>query len=525
VILGVVVVGLLAIVIDNTVLNVALKTIASPPSRGGIDASQSELEWAINSYTLVFAGLLFTFGVIGDRFGRKRMLMIGLLLFGAGSLLSAYSHSPDQLIAARALMGLGGAATMPQTLSIIANVFEPAERAKAIGIWTAAVGVGVAVGPVLGGLLLTHFWWGSVFLINVPVTVAGIVAALILVPESRNPAPGKIDYLGVAGSVVGLVLLVYGIVQGGDGVSWGSVGVLGPILGGLVVLGLFAWHESRIDHPSLDVRLFRHRSLSASVGSIALLFFGMGGVYFFSSFYLQNVRGYSPLATGLLAIPFAAAQFLASPRSASLVNRYGPRVVVVGGMLANAVAIGGWVFLSASTPIWIVAALFFIQGAGLGVVIPTATSTIMESLPRERAGAGSALTNTARQVAVALSVAVLGSILSSAYRGSLNPTLSALPPGARDAAGSSISATQAVAAQLGRSGQFLLAPANTAFVDAMRVTTGVAAALAVLGCLAVLRWMPARKRESIEDLVAAEIAAAERDLAAGLPGRPELSGR
>jgi MFS family permease len=251
----------------------------------------------------------------------------------------------------------------------------------------------------------------------------------------------------------------------------------------------------------------------------------MGGVYFFSSFYLQNVRGYSPLATGLLAIPFAAAQFLASPRSASLVNRYGPRVVVVGGMLANAVAIGGWVFLSASTPIWIVAALFFIQGAGLGVVIPTATSTIMESLPRERAGAGSALTNTARQVAVALSVAVLGSILSSAYRGSLNPTLSALPPGARDAAGSSISATQAVAAQLGRSGQFLLAPANTAFVDAMRVTTGVAAALAVLGCLAVLRWMPARKRESIEDLVAAEIAAAERDLAAGLPGRPELSGR
>jgi EmrB/QacA subfamily drug resistance transporter len=525
VILGVVVVGLLAIVIDNTVLNVALKTIASPSGRGGINASQSELEWAINSYTLVFAGLLFTFGVIGDRVGRKRLLMIGLLVFGLGSLLSAYSHSPDQLIAARALMGLGGAAVMPQTLSIIANVFEPAERAKAIGIWTAAVGIGVALGPVLGGVLLTHFWWGSVFLINVPVTVAGAIAALILVPESRNPAPGKIDFLGVLGSVVGLVLLVYGIVQGGDGESWGSLGVLGPILGGLVVLALFAWHESRIEHPSLDVRLFKHRSLSASVGSVALLFFGFGGVYFFSSFYLQNVRGYSPLETGLLAVPFAVGQFAASPRSASLVSRFGVRPVVFGGMLANAVAITGWVFFTQTTPVWIVAVLFFVQGAGLGVTIPSATSTIMESLPRERAGAGSALTNTARQVAVALSVAVLGSVLSSVYRSSLNPTLAHLPAAARDGAGSSITATQAVAAQMGQAGQFLLAPANAAFVDAMRVTTGVAAALSVLGCLAVLRWMPGRKRPSIEELVAAEVAAAERDLAAGLAERPELSGR
>src|SRR6201993_1801059 len=186
VILGVVVVGLLAIVIDNTVLNVALKTIASPADKGGIGASQSSLEWAINSYTLVFAGLLFTFGVVGDRIGRKRMLMIGLALFGIASLLSAYAQTPEQLIFARAAMGLGGAAVMPQTLSIISNVFEPAERPRAIGLWATAVGIGIATGPVLGGLLLDHFWWGSVFLINVPVTVFGIVAAAILVPESRN---------------------------------------------------------------------------------------------------------------------------------------------------------------------------------------------------------------------------------------------------------------------------------------------------------------------------------------------------
>ncbi|HEY0934497.1 MAG TPA: MFS transporter, partial [Trebonia sp.] len=436
VILGVLVVGLLAIVIDNTVLNVALKTIASPAAKGGLGASQSQLEWAINSYTLVFAGLLFTFGVIGDRIGRKRVLMAGLVLFGLGSLFSSYAHSADVLIAARAVMGLGGAAVMPQTLSIIANVFEPRERAKAIGIWTSAVGIGVAIGPVLGGLLLTHFWWGSVFLINVPVTVGGVIAAFFLVPESRNPAPGKIDYLGVLGSVVGLVLLVYGIVQGGDGESWGSLGVLGPALGGLVVLALFAWYESRIEHPSLDVRLFKHRALSASVGSITLLFFGMGGVYFFSSFYLQNVRGYSPLATGLLAVPFALGQFAMAPRASSLVNRFGIRPVMVAGLLANAAAIGGWAFLDQSSPIWIIAVMFFVQGSGLGLAVPTATATVMEALPRERAGAGSALTNTARQVAVALSVAVLGSILSSAYRSSLNPTLAHLPASARDGAGS-----------------------------------------------------------------------------------------
>jgi len=528
VILGVVVVGLLAIVIDNTVLNVALKTIANPV--GGLGASQSELEWAINSYTLVFAGLLFTFGVVGDRIGRKRTLMAGLILFGLGSLFSAYSHSPDQLIAARAVMGLGGAAVMPQTLSIIANVFEPAERARAIGIWTSAVGIGVAIGPVLGGLLLTHFWWGSVFLINVPVTIAGAVAALILIPESRNPAPGKIDYLGVLGSILGLVLVVFGIVQGGDGEPWGSLGVLGPLFGGLAVLALFAWYESRIEHPSLDVRLFKHRTLSASVGSIALLFFGMGGVYFFTSFYLQNVRGYSPLETGALAVPFALGQFVMSPRSASLVSRFGVRSVMVAGMLANAVAIGGWAFLSGSSPIWIVAVLFFVQGAGLGVAVPAATAAVMEALPRERAGAGSALTNTARQVAVALSVAVLGSILSSAYRSSLTPTLAHLPAAARNAAGSSITATQALAGELGRAGQFLLAPADSAFVDAMRITTAIAAALAIVGGLAVLRWFPGRKRPTIEELVAAEVAAAERDLVRGLeeavlPDRPELSER
>ena len=523
VILSVLVVGLLAIVIDNTVLNVALKTIADPV--GGLGASQSQLEWAINSYTLVFAGLLFTFGVIGDRVGRKRMLMIGLVLFGLGSLLSAYSHSPDQLVAARAVMGFGGAAVMPQTLSIISNVFEPRERARAIGIWASAVGIGVAIGPVLGGVLLAHFWWGSVFLINVPVTVIGAVAVLLLVPESRNPAPGKIDYGGVLGSVVGLVLLVYGIVQGGDTGSWVRADVLVPVIAGLAVLALFGWYETRISHPSLDVRLFRDRRLSASVAVIALLFFCMGGVYFFISFYLQNVRGYSPLDAGLLAVPFAVGQFIMSPRSAALVSRFGVRAVAGGGLLLNALAIAGYALLGTSTPIWVLVVFYAIQGAGLGAAVPTVTTAVMEVLPRERAGAGSALTNTARQVAVALGVAVLGSVLAEAYRSSLSPALAGLPPAERAAAGQSITATQAVAQHLGPAGRFLIAPASSSFVDAMRVTTIAAAVIAILGGVVVARWLPGQRRPNIEAQVAAEVAAAERELAAQRLESRQLSER
>jgi len=504
IILSVLIVGLLAIVIDNTVLNVALKTIAEP--RGGLGASQSQLEWAINSYTLVFAGLLFTFGVIGDKIGRKRMLMIGLVLFGIASLLSAYSRSPEQLIFARAAMGLGGAAVMPQTLSIISNVFEPAERPRAIGLWATAVGIGVATGPVLGGVLLDHFWWGSVFLINVPVTVFGAIAAFILVPESKNTKAGRIDYVGVLLSIAGLILLVFGIVQGGDKGSWVHFDVLGPIVGGLAVLAAFAWYEARIEHPSLDVRLFKDRRLSASVGALALVFFGMGGVFFFTSFYLQNVRGYSALDAGLLTVPFAAGQLILSPRSAALVRRYGPKVVGATGMIVMAAALAGYATLGVSTPIWVLGVLFAIQGAAIGAAMPAATAAVMDVLPRERAGAGSALTNTARQVAVALSVAVLGSIIAEFYRNSLSPTLAHLPAALQQAASSSITSTQAVAQQLGKSGQSLLGPANTSYVDAMHYATLIAAGLALLGGLVVLRWMPGKPKASVEDVELALIA-------------------
>ncbi|MBO0786378.1 MAG: MFS transporter, partial [Actinobacteria bacterium] len=414
VILGVLIISLMAIVLDNTVLNVALKTIAEP--HAGLGASQSQLEWGINSYTLVFAGLLFTFGVIGDRIGRKRMLMIGMAAFGLFSLLTAYSRNPDQLIFARAAMGLGAAAVMPQTLSIISNVFDPRERARAIGIWATAVGIGIAIGPIVGGLLLDHFWWGSVFLVNVPLTAVGVAAIALLVPESRNPDPGRVDYLGVLLSIAGLVLLVFGIIRGGDKGSWLHWDVLGTAAAGLALLAVFGWHETRISHPSLDVKLFRDPRLSSAVAALGLVFFGMMGAIFFLSFYLQGVRGYTPLSAGLLTLPFAAGQLLVAPRTARLVSRFGAKAVAAAGLLTAALALAGYQLLGTATPIWVLGVTFFLQGAGMGLVMPPATESVMSVVPRERAGSGSALTNTARQVAGALGVAVLGSILAQAYR-------------------------------------------------------------------------------------------------------------
>jgi EmrB/QacA subfamily drug resistance transporter len=466
-ILGVLTFSLLVVVLDNTILNVALKTIADPEI--GLGSTQSQLEWAINSYTLVFAGLLFTFGVIGDRLGRKRVMVGGMAVFAVASLLSAYAQSPDQLIWARALMGLGGAAIMPQTLSIITNVFEPHERARAIGIWSGAVGLAIAIGPVTGGLLLQHFWWGSVFLINVPVIVLGAVLMVFLVPDSRNPEPGRLDPTGVLLSIAGLVALSYGIIQGGERGSWLEPGVLGPIAAGAAVLALFVWHEARSDHPAFDVRLFRDPRLSAAVAAIALCFFAAAGVFFFAGFYLQSVRGLSALQSGAMLLPFAAAQLMFSPRSTALVRRYGAKAVCTGGLLLVAAALAAYPVLGVGTgtPLWVMGAIFFVQGAGMAHVMAPATESVMSALPREKAGAGSALNNTARQVAVAMGVAVLGSVVASVYRDELS-------------------------AQLAAGAHGLTAAADGAFVQAMQTAAGAAAVIALIGALVVLKWMPGR---------------------------------
>ncbi|TMR93228.1 MFS transporter [Nonomuraea basaltis] len=489
-ILGVLVFSLLAVVLDNTILNVAMKTIADKTA--GLGATQSELEWAINSYTLVFAGLLFTFGVIGDRTGRKRMLFIGMALFGLASLASAYSQDPMQLILARAAMGIGGAAIMPATLAIISNVFPPSERGKAIGVWAGGVGLAVAIGPITGGLLIEHFWWGSVFLVNVPIVVIGMILIATIVPESKDPMPSKLDPVGVVLSIIGLVAIVYGIIRGGFLGTVASAEVLVPTLAGVAVLGVFVWWERRIDHPVFDVRNFSNVRFSSAIGMMGIVFFAMMGGMFFLTFYLQVVLGFSALQAGALMIPFAAAQLIFAPLSQRVNERFGAKLSATVSMIVVTAALTSYAFLDQNTPVVLIEVIFFVQGAAMANIMPPATTAIMEALPREKAGVGSAMSNTVRQVAGALGVAVLGSVLSSSYRGAMEPALAGLPADVQHSAGESIMATMSVVEGLGERGQALVKPAFTAFIDGMHVTALVSALIALIGVAVVAKWMPGK---------------------------------
>ncbi|MFZ3594223.1 DHA2 family efflux MFS transporter permease subunit [Streptomyces sp. BH104] len=494
VILGVLMLSLLIVVLDNSILNVAIKTI-STPEPVGIGASQSELEWAINAYTLVFAGLLFTAGLLGDRLGRKKVLIGGLVVFGIGSALAAESGSPVQLIAFRAVMGLGAAFVMPATLAVLMNVFERDEQPKAIGIWAGGVGLAIAIGPITGGLLLDHFWWGSVFLVNVPIVIIAIALMLALVPDSRDPKPGRIDLVGVALSIVGLVLLVYGIIKGGDEGDFTSVQVLATIAAGLVVLVAFVLHEKRSDHPSFDINYFKNKVFSAAMAGIALVFFAMMGVTFFASFYIQSVRGYSPLQTGAFLLPLAAAQLIFAPRARLVVDRLGVRVTTTGGLVLLAAMLAAFTLLDEDSPMWVMEIIFFFMGTGMAHVMTPTSVVIMQSLPREKAGSASALSNTFRQVGGALGIAVLGSVLSTAYKNGIADQLLPLPAGLRDAAGASIEATLGVAEKLGPRGEALVGAANDSFVHAMHITALCGAGVALLSAVLTGLFLPRKPKD------------------------------
>ncbi|WP_323747408.1 MFS transporter [Catenulispora rubra] len=483
--------SLLVVMLDNSILNVAMKTIAQPAPTG-LGAGQSQLEWAINSYTLVFAGLLFTAGLLGDRLGRKKVLLAGMLVFGAGSVLSAVSDSSGQLISFRAVMGLGGALILPATLAIIMNVFERDEQPKAIGIWTGAVGFAIALGPITGGLLLEHFWWGSVFLVNVPIVVVAMIAMIAIVPDSKDPRPGRLDPVGVLLSIAGLALLVYGIIKGGQLGDFARPESWGTILGGMAVLAGFVVYEARSDHPALDVTYFRNRRFSASVAAIGLIFFALMGVTFFSVFYNQSVRGYSVLQSGLLVVPLAVSQMFFAPRARLAVDRFGARAVCTAGLVLTAAAFAGFLLLGQDTPIWVLEVLFFAMGTGMAHVMPPATVMIMSSLPREKAGSGSAVNNTFRQVGGAIGVAVLGSLLSTSYRRGIAGHLGAVPVSARHTAGESVQATLAVAEKLGPAGKALVRPADDAFIHAMHIAAMGSATVTLIGAVVVLIFLPGR---------------------------------
>jgi EmrB/QacA subfamily drug resistance transporter len=503
-ILAVLVVSLLVVVLDNTILNVALKTIQED-----LGATQDQLIWAINAYTLAFAALLFTWGVLGDKFGRKRILLIGLTLFGVASALSAFAASPEQLIGFRALMGSGGASVMPVTLSIITVIFPPQERGKAIGMWAAAVGGAVALGPVLGGLLLEHptwfSWltgndWGSVFFINVPIVLIGIVGIMAIVPETKNPNPAKLDPMGLVLSVIGLFGVVYGIQNAGSQ-GWGSPTTLVPLLAGAAILAGFVWYELRSSHPSLDLSLFSIRSFSVPLTAVSLAFAAMQGTMLFLTFYYQIVRGWTPLQAGLLVLPFAVGQLAGAPRSAAMVKRFGARTVLTFGLSLAALGMVCFAFITPDTPVWFLVLIGVAFGFGLGNTIAPSTTRMTLATPPARSGSGSAVQNTVRQVAAALGVAVLSSVVAVVYSHNIDPLLAGkgLPPELVGAASDSIGGTNGVADALEQSGRVpaaaieaLRQAGNDAFMPALHMAALLSVVLLVLAVGIILWRLPAR---------------------------------
>jgi EmrB/QacA subfamily drug resistance transporter len=483
--LAVLCLSLIVISLDNTILNVALPTLERE-----LAASASQLQWIVDSYMLVFAGLLLTAGALGDRFGRKRALTFGLVVFGLGSLASAFAGSAETLIATRALMGVGGAFIMPSTLSIITAVFPPDERAKAIGAWAAVAGLGIAIGPVAGGFLLEHFAWGSIFLVNVPVVIAAVAAGRRLVPESRDPAAPRLDLPGFALSIAGLVALVWAIIEAPsrgwtDGTTLASFA-----LAALFLAGFVAW-ELRARQPMLDVRLFSNPRFSAASAAIALAFFSMFGSIFFLTQFLQSVLGYSALEAGLGTLPVAGGLMAASALSAPLAARLGTKLVVSAGMATVAAGLG----LVAGAEVYAdVALALVVLGAGIGLAMAPATDSIMGSLPLAKASVGSAVNDTTRTAGGALGVAVLGSILASGYRGDMESAVAGLPDGPAALAQDSLAGALAVAERMGPAGGHLADVARDSFLAGMHGAALIAAAIALTGAILAAVLLPARER-------------------------------
>ncbi|HEY4626273.1 MAG TPA: MFS transporter [Blastococcus sp.] len=488
---------LLVVITGNTILNVALPTV-----QRSLGATQGELQWAVDAYILVFAGLLFSWGVVGDRIGRKKVLLIGLAIFVVGSLLAASSSSPIELIAWRAVMGVGGAAVQPTTLAVITNVFPARERGRAIGIWAGTAGIAVAGGPLAGGAVLEHYWWGSVFLVGVPVAILGIAAVLWFVPESKDPSPGRLDVPGVLLSIVALAGLVFGIIRGGSGAGWTTPGVLIPLVGGLLLLGLFVWLQRRSTHPALDVSLFRNPAFSAAAGALGLNFFALLGATFYLVYYLQGVRDLTPLESGASLIPVALGMAIMAPRSSGLAERYGAKAVCATGFLLIALSFLGIQLLGLTSPVWLLLLVLSIQGLGMGSVMAPATESIMSVVPREKAGAGAAVNNSVRQIGGALGVAILGSVLAASYAAHLGDAVDALPAAVRAQASQSIVATLEAVSGVQSSGDAdaaqaaaaIVEPAREAFVSAMHVTAVFTAIAALIAAGVVLRWLPGRRR-------------------------------
>jgi EmrB/QacA subfamily drug resistance transporter len=409
-VLGVLCLSVMVVVLDNTVLNVAIPSIST-----GLGASTADIQWMINAYSLVLAGLLLTTGALSDRFGRKRSLLGGLVAFGVGSAVAAYAGSSEALIAARGFMGLGAAFLMPGTLAVLMQLFDEKERPKAIGIWAAVTSLGFAAGPVIGGFLINHFWWGSVFLINVPVAIAAIAAVAFLVPESKDPTVRRPDVLGSILSTVGMVAIVWGVI-GIPEHGWGSVQVLTSFGIGVAAMVGFGLWERKTPEPMLDLGFFADRRFTGAVASGVLAAFGMGGSLFLLTQHLQGVLGYTPLEAGIRVAPMAIALLVTSNALGQIVMKMGAGKAMLLGMT---IVSGGVVCLAYGTSYGPTLAGLILIGVGVGVAQPIAVNALMGSIPPERAGIASGLSGTLTELGNSFGIAVLGALLSARFAASL----------------------------------------------------------------------------------------------------------
>jgi EmrB/QacA subfamily drug resistance transporter len=495
-ILGVLCLALVVIGIDNTILNVALPSIVR-----GLDASGSQLQWMVDAYVIVFACLLLTAGALGDRFGRRRALLLGLAWFGITSALASLANTPMQLILARGLMGFGGAFIFPTTLSLLTNVFQdPRERSQAIGIWAAVSGVGIATGPLLGGFLVEHFSWHAVFWVNTPVCAVGFVLVAMIIPPMKNDTRHPLDPLGSALSIIGLIGLLYAIIEAPDE-GWTASGVLAGFAVAVVGLGAFAWWESRTEHPMLDVQFFKNPRFSAASATITITTFALYASTFLLTQYFQFTLGYSPIKAGVMIMPLAIGMMLASPQSPKLVERFGTKRVVVFGLFLITVGMACYGSNTIMSNFTLGLFIRFVYGVAFGFLGPPVTESIMGSIPKERAGVGSAVNDTTRQVGGALGVAVLGSVFAARYHQVMDGARG-LPIAARESIGKTLEVARTTS-DPGAAARIKAAGID-AFHSSMRVTFALAVLIIMAAMFVAWKWLPARAID-IEHPLATEV--------------------